>query len=92
MDKAAVLEVKIVPNASRNEVIGWLEGGVLKVKVQAPPEGGRANKALIGLLAGELGLPKNRVTIQSGETSRHKRIAVAGLSKAEVLAKLKAAA
>jgi uncharacterized protein YggU (UPF0235/DUF167 family) len=54
------LILKVVPGSSREEIVGWL-GDSLKVKVKAPPETGRANEAVIALLADRLGL-WNRTT------------------------------
>ena len=48
------LKVKVLPNSSRDEVCGYL-GGALKIKVRAIPESGKANKAVIALLASTLG-------------------------------------
>ena len=81
------LELRVVPNGSRSEVVGWHDGA-LKVKVQAPPEGGRANREVIALLSKELGLGKRDVTIEKGETARNKIVAVTGLSQEALYAKL----
>lgn len=84
---ACRLAIKAVPNAPRSEVIGWL-GDALKVKVHAPPVEGKANEALCAFLADELGLSRRAVTVVTGDTSRQKLIAIAGLSLADVRAKL----
>ncbi len=81
------LAVKVIPNAPRSEVLGWL-GDALKVKVHAPPVEGRANKALCEFLADELGLPTRAVTVARGGTSRQKLLRISGLTLAEVKAKL----
>ncbi len=65
------LKVKVVPNAKKQEVI---EGDVLKVKVRAPPEGGRANEELIEVLAKHFGVKKSAVKILKGLKSREKLI------------------
>jgi uncharacterized protein (TIGR00251 family) len=82
-----VIAVKVVPRAANNEIVGWLDG-TLKVRVQAPPEDGRANRALEILLAEALGLKKNAVTITSGRSSAHKRVEVAGLARDEIVRRL----
>jgi uncharacterized protein (TIGR00251 family) len=69
------LDVRVVPNASRDEIVGW-QDGVLKIKLQAVPEDGKANKALCALLAKELGCHKREVRIISGEKSRTKVVEV----------------
>jgi uncharacterized protein (TIGR00251 family) len=83
-----VLAVKLLPRAGRNE-IGSALGNEIKIKVTAPPADGAANEALIRFLAETLGCPRSAVQIVRGQSSRHKTVAVAGLSAAEALAKLK---
>ena len=83
------LEVKIIPNAPRNEIAGWL-GAALKAKVRAPALGGRANDALLDFLAEKPGLPRRAVTLVRGGKSRHKVVLVTGLALAEVHARLPA--
>jgi len=82
-----VLKVKALPGASRSEIKGWSHDH-LRVRVQAPPEKGKANKALRCFLAKVLGIAPGQVTIRSGDTSRNKTLSIQGLSKTEVLAKL----
>lgn len=67
--------VKVVPGSRRDEMVGWL-GEAVKVKVAAPPEGGRANEAVCRLIAGLLGIPASQVTIFSGHTQPRKRVKV----------------
>jgi len=75
--------VKVVPRASRNEIVG-VEGEVLRLRLTAPPVEGAANAALLAFLAEVLDVPKRDVRLVSGQTSRRKVVAVAGL-KAEVV-------
>ena len=75
--------VRVVPRASRNEIVG-VHGDALKVRLTAPPVEGRANEALIAFLAQRLGVRKSQVEIVAGATSRHKVIRVSGLSAQEV--------
>jgi uncharacterized protein (TIGR00251 family) len=70
--------VRVIPNAGRDQIVGWQED-VLKIKLQAVPEDGKANKALCELLAKELGCPKRDVRIVSGEKSRNKLVEIDGL-------------
>jgi uncharacterized protein len=76
--------VWVVPGASKNEIVG-LHGGSLRVRVAAPPEGGRANKAVERILTTATGA---RVRLLSGMTARKKRVLVEGLSVADVKAAL----
>ncbi|MDR0728217.1 MAG: DUF167 domain-containing protein [Puniceicoccales bacterium] len=70
--------LQVIPNASRNQVLSGA-GGMLKLKVQAPPEEGRANRAVIELLAKHFGVPKRAIRLLSGEKSREKRVSIEGL-------------
>ncbi|RME66142.1 MAG: YggU family protein [Nitrospirae bacterium] len=74
----ARINVKVIPKASRAEVVGT-EGETLKVKLTAPPEGGRANKQLIEVLAKHFKVPKSAITIVKGETSRQKIVEIEGI-------------
>ncbi len=78
-----IIQVKAVPNASKNSIEGWKEG-MLRVKVRAVPEKGKANEALSAFLAERLDLPKSAVRIVSGHTGRIKRVEIEGLSKEEI--------
>ncbi len=85
-----LLKVKVVPGSSRNRIAGiW--NGSLKVSVTAPPEKGKANHALIRLLADLLNVPANRLSIHRGETSPFKMILVNGLSPKDIFERLKQA-
>jgi uncharacterized protein (TIGR00251 family) len=76
-----LVDVWVVPGASRDEIVGE-HGDALKVRVSAPPEGGKANKAVARLLA-EL-LPGHRAVVVSGATTRRKQVLVEGVAPAEV--------
>ncbi|WP_018145629.1 DUF167 domain-containing protein [Thioalkalivibrio sp. AKL6] len=77
------LKVKVAPGSKRNAIGGWM-GDTLKLKVHAPPEKGRANAAVIGLLAAELDCPKSAVQVVAGATSRSKTVVVEGWSADEL--------
>lgn len=81
------LKIKVVPGASRTQLSGWL-GDMLKVRVSAPPEQGKANAAVEALLARTLGLPVKSVRIASGKGSPQKLVEIEGLSAAELRRKL----
>lgn len=83
---AALIAVKAVPGAKRDEVVGRL-GERLKVRVSQPPEGGKANRAICELLAEELGVRPSAVTIVRGQSSAEKTVRVEGVSAAAVLAR-----
>lgn len=70
---------RIIPKSSRNEIMG-LEGGIVKIKVTAPPVEGMANRAVIELISKELKIPRRDIEIISGDKSKNKRIRVHGAS------------
>ncbi|MFM1903038.1 MAG: hypothetical protein RLZZ440_938 [Planctomycetota bacterium] len=72
------LNVKVVPGSSRNQIVGWL-GDALKIKVTAPPEKGKANEAVIELLAEALGIDPDAIQIESGHSSPSKIVAITGM-------------
>lgn len=72
------MSVRVLPGARKSALAGE-ENGRLKVRLQAPPVEGKANKALIAFLAGELGLKKNRVELRTGHRSRDKLVLLKGM-------------
>ena len=83
----AYLKVKVSPGARKEDIAGWL-GDVLRVRVTAPPERGKANEAVCRLLAARLGLPVSAITIARGATSRDKLLQVDGLTEDEMRRRL----
>ena len=79
------LELKIIPNAPRNEIVGWL-GAALKV--HAPALEGRANDELLAFLAETLGVPRRTVTLLRGDKSRQKLVQFDGLDANELKTRL----
>jgi hypothetical protein len=72
-----VIEMRIQPRAKRSGFAG-LQGGRVRVRLQAPPVDGRANAALVEFLATAFSVPRAQVTIESGLTSRDKRVRIHG--------------
>jgi uncharacterized protein (TIGR00251 family) len=81
------LTVRVVPRASRSQIVGERDGA-LKVRLQAPPVDGKANEALIELLAGTLDVPRRSVTLVRGDTARSKTLRLAGLTAQQAQTKL----
>ena len=81
------MSVRVQPRASRNAVTGW-QDGVLKVALTAPPVEGEANAALVGFLAGALGLKRRQVQVVGGAASRNKTVSLDGLEMAALMEKL----
>ncbi len=77
------LKVKVVPGSSRTAVTGILDG-MLKVKIAAPAEKGKANAALTELLAKKMSVKKTAITISSGLTSSVKEIVIEGVSAGQI--------
>lgn len=86
-DDAVVLSVHAQPGAGRTHVMGR-HGDAVKIRVAAPPEQGRANEALVQVLAEQFGVPEKSVTIAGGETSRTKRFRISGVDPTEFADKL----
>jgi uncharacterized protein (TIGR00251 family) len=82
-----VITLHIQPGAKITEVAGE-HGEALKIRLNAPPVDGKANDSLIAYLADLLGLPKSRVVLESGLSSRSKRVRAVGISADLVGAKL----
>ena len=72
--------MRVSPGARRTEIAGR-HGDGWKVRVAAPPEDGRANEAVLRLLAERLGLPRRAVAIVSGHTAREKVVELDGISR-----------
>ncbi|MFW6058899.1 MAG: DUF167 domain-containing protein [Phycisphaeraceae bacterium] len=87
---AVTLRVKVVPGASRSRLAGML-GDRLKVQIAAPPEGGKANKALCTLLAKTLGINKTDVHVTTGASQPHKTVTITNLTPQQLTARLQRA-
>ncbi|MFI4862378.1 MAG: DUF167 domain-containing protein [Phycisphaerales bacterium JB063] len=81
------IRLKVVPGASRSAVVGVL-GDRLKVAVAAPAEGGKANAAVVALLAKALGVGRGEVEVVAGLTQPMKRVAVSGVTRERAIALL----
>ena len=76
-DEPILIRIKAVPGASRDAIAGVL-GDRLKVRISAPPEDGKANKAICALLAKSLGLKRAQISIHSGHTNPEKTVQISG--------------
>lgn len=85
------LRLFVQPRASRDEVAGT-QGDELKVRLAAPPVDGAANAACCAFFAKLCRLPKSRVTLIAGESSRHKRLLLAGAGRDEIIAVIQSSA
>lgn len=85
----AIIQIKVTPNASKNQIVDRKEG-VLYLRIKGVPEKGRVNEELIKFLSKELDIPKSSIEMVSGHTARLKRLKIEGLSEKqlnEILAK-----
>jgi uncharacterized protein (TIGR00251 family) len=87
VDGGVVFGTKILAGSSKTTVCGLLDG-MLKIKVSAAPEKGKANKCLLEFLAKQLGVKKNAVSIVSGQTNPVKDVRVLGISMQTLLRRL----
>jgi hypothetical protein len=83
----ASISVRVTPGASRDALMGW-QGDVLRLRVAAPAQRGKANEAALRLLAAALGIERRRLRIVRGAASRQKVVWVDGLDEAEIRARL----
>jgi uncharacterized protein (TIGR00251 family) len=85
------LQLRVAPGASRTGVVGR-HGDAWKVRVAAPAESGRANDAVLRLLAETLSLPRRAVTLVSGHGARDKIVELTGVEPEEIERRLSSAA
>lgn len=74
-DEAIIFTVRVVPRASKSEIVGEM-GGALKIRIASPPVGGAANAELIKVLAKHFGVSKSKVEIIGGQTSKTKQVKI----------------
>jgi uncharacterized protein (TIGR00251 family) len=81
------LKVRVSPGAKRDGITGWRDD-VLRVRVRAAPEKGKANEAVCALLAATLGVPARAVSVERGHASRDKVLALKGLTDDQLMGRL----
>jgi uncharacterized protein len=86
----SLLSVVVVPRSGKTS-IAQLADGTIQIRVAAPPVDGAANAALLRFLADMLDMPRSRLSITSGASSRRKRISVEGVAPEEFERRLQAA-
>jgi uncharacterized protein (TIGR00251 family) len=87
IDGGVVFTAKVIPGSSRTCVCGLLDG-MLKIKISAPPEKGKANQRLLEFLAKQLGVKKSAISIISGQTNPIKQVQALGISADALIEKL----
>ncbi|MCG9479375.1 MAG: DUF167 domain-containing protein [Actinomycetia bacterium] len=82
-----VIKVYVRPGSSVDCVDGWY-GEHIKIRLSKPPQKGKANQALIGLIASKLNLPTQNVAIISGNKSNYKKILIKTPHRSDIISKL----
>ncbi len=86
--ESTVIAIRVIPNAAQTLCAERGEDGVYKIRLQARPEKGKANKALVNFLAKKLGVGRSGIQLVSGETARHKLLRIHGLEEREIETRL----
>lgn len=85
------LQLRVSPGSSRSGIVGR-HGDAWKVRVAAAPEGGKANEAVLELLAQTLDVPRRNLTLATGRAARDKVVILQGLTRTEAESRLATAA
>jgi len=83
-DGGLTFNVRVVPRASKSEIVGEHDGA-LKIRLASPPVNGAANAELIKILAKKFDVAKSEVEIISGQTSKQKQVRINGLDSKKLL-------
>ena len=75
-DKRLSLTLKVIPKSARNEIVGFLEDGTMKLKIHSVPEKGKANAEICEFLAEVFGVGKRNVEVVRGGASAHKQVVI----------------
>jgi len=87
MQERTLIMVQVQPGAGQNRVVSFTDD-VWQLKIAAPPTRGKANKELVKFLSDILGTARGNITIEKGQTSRRKVIAVRGITPDQVSSQL----
>ena len=86
-DERTRIDVRVTPRGGRDTIVGWREGA-LAVRIGAAPVDGAANDSMLKMIARRLGLPPSSVTLVAGARARMKVVEIAGMSEADVRARI----
>ena len=87
--EVAVLAVRVIPRARKDEIVEILDDGTVKIRLTAPPVEGKANKALVSFLSRVIMVPRSQFEILRGEKSRNKLILIHDINNETVRARIK---
>ena len=79
-----IINVRLQPSASKDEICGWMDDGTLKIRVRSKPLEGKANENLIKLLSSSLEISKRDVEITAGFKSRNKQVKITGVTDQKI--------
>ncbi len=82
------LPVRVIPRASRNEIVEILSDQTVKIRLKAPPVEGKANEELIKFLSEILDIPKSKIEIVGGKTGRDKLVSILDAGADEINKKI----
>lgn len=91
LETNCIITVHISPGARKNQIIGIMTDGVVKIKISAPPVEGKANIGLVKYLSTVLSVPVSKINIVRGEKSHNKQVRISGISLDDVYIRLKLA-
>jgi hypothetical protein len=74
--RGAAIAVRVTPRATKNQIIGALHDGTIKIHIAAAPTEGQANEELIEFLSSVLGVPKDHIEVVAGDMGRDKLISI----------------
>lgn len=87
MEAGVLIAVLVQPRAKRTQIVGW-QAGRLKLSVTQAPQDGKANQAVLELIADRMCVPKSNCSIRRGHAARQKSVFVTGLTRQEALNRL----
>jgi uncharacterized protein (TIGR00251 family) len=86
---SSMLKIRVTPRAKKSEISELMQDGTIKIRLTAPPVGGKANSALVDFLSEILGVPSSRIELISGSKSRNKRVLIHGMDEQTTLRRIK---
>jgi uncharacterized protein (TIGR00251 family) len=87
VSSGVIVACRVTPRGGRDSIEGVSEDGQVRIRVAVPPADGAANKAVCRLVAKTLKVPRGAVSVVAGATSRHKRLRIEGVTKADIEAR-----
>jgi uncharacterized protein (TIGR00251 family) len=86
---SSLLSIRVTPRAKKSEISELMQDGTIKIRLTAPPVGGKANSALVDFLSEILEVPSSRIELISGSKGRNKRVLIHGMDEQTTLRRIK---